>query len=233
LTNKFENTLFLIPARGGSKGLPGKNIKELFGKPLLYYTIDAARGLVDDDNICLSTDSDEIIQVAKEHSLAVPFKRPDEYASDKSGTTEVIQHALNHYINEGRHFQSVILLQPTSPLRTSKDISQAFELFSDDIDMVVSVCKCKSNPFYNLFEQTEYGYLKKTFETHHSQRQDLKSEYYQYNGAIYIINTSSFFKSAISEFQKVKKYEMSTLNSIDIDTYDDWKYAEYLLQKHD
>ena len=233
MTNKFENTLFLIPARGGSKGLTGKNIKELFGKPLLYYTIDAARGLVDDDNICLSTDSDEIIQVAKEHSLAVPFKRPDEYASDKSGTTEVIQHALNHYINEGRNFQSVILLQPTSPLRTSIDISQAFDLFSEDIDMVVSVSKCKSNPFYNLFEETESGFLKKTFETHHSQRQDLKSEYYQYNGAIYIINTSSFFKRDISEFQKVKKYEMSTLNSIDIDTYDDWMYAEYLLQKRD
>ena len=112
--------LYLIPARGGSKGIPRKNIKELSGKPLIAYSIDVARQLTDDCNICISTDDDEIMQVVTSYGLTVPFKRPDFLATDSVGTYEVILHAIDFYENLGVNYDAVVLLQPTSPLRTAQ-----------------------------------------------------------------------------------------------------------------
>jgi N-acylneuraminate cytidylyltransferase len=155
-------TLFLITARGGSKGILRKNIKQLGGKPLIAYSIDIARKFVSDEFICVSTDSDEIINVVENYGLKVPFKRPDELAKDVSGSYEVILHAFNWYKNNGITFKSIVLLQPTSPFRTKKNVEDALDLFSsNDLDMVVSVLKSKANPYYNLFEEDENGYLAK------------------------------------------------------------------------
>ena len=139
--NKLTDTLFVITARGGSKGLPGKNIKDLCGKPLIAYSIDVARAFTDDENICVSTDSEEIKQVVEQYGLKVPFLRPDYLATDTATSNDVLVHAVNFFKEQGREYKKLVLLQPTSPLRTSEDVKGAMELFRDDIDMVVSVMK--------------------------------------------------------------------------------------------
>ena len=105
--------LVIIPARGGSKGIPHKNIKLFNGKPLIYYTIDCARAICDDEDICVSTDDPEIISVVEQYNLKVPFVRPAELATDTAGTYEVLLHALNYYEQLGKHYDVVMLLQNT------------------------------------------------------------------------------------------------------------------------
>ncbi len=230
MTNTFETSLFLITARGGSKGIPGKNIKPLGGKPLLYYSIDVARQLVNDDQICLSTDSDEIISFAQSYGLNVPFKRPSELAQDKSGSYEVIIHALNFYKSKGKTFDRIILLQPTSPFRTSKHLIEANNLFTPEIDMVTSVKSTEANPYYNLMEENVEGFLELSKLGNYIRRQDCP-KIFQYTGAVYIINSESLAKSSLHEFKKVKKYLMDDFSSVDIDSPMDWLWAEFLLEK--
>jgi len=118
----FENVLVVIPARGGSKGIPHKNIKPLGGKPLICYSIDVARQITSDENICVTTDDDEIIKVVEDYGLKVPFKRPAELATDNCGSNEVILHALKFFEDKGKKVDRIILLQPTSPFRTKDDV---------------------------------------------------------------------------------------------------------------
>lgn len=125
------NPLYIIPARGGSKGIPHKNIKELNGKPLICYSIDVARELTTDENICVTTDDDNIIKVVENYGLKVPFKRPEELASDQAGTYEVIMHAINHYAAKGIYYDTIILLQPTSPFRKADDVKKCIEAYSN------------------------------------------------------------------------------------------------------
>ena len=125
----MEDILVVIPARGGSKGLPGKNIKMLCGKPLIAYSIDVARAFADDKNICVSTDSEEIKQVVEQYGLKVPFLRPDHLATDTATSDDVLIHAVNYYREQyGRTFKKLMLLQPTSPLRTKEDVEGAIRL---------------------------------------------------------------------------------------------------------
>ena len=139
------NSLVIIPARGGSKGIPHKNIKLLAGKPLIEYTIDVARAIVPDENICVSTDDQKIIKVVENYGLKVPFVRPEELATDKAGTYEVLLHALKFYEDQGKHFDNVILLQNTSPFRNAEHVREALKLYSPEIDMVVSVIVFTTN----------------------------------------------------------------------------------------
>ena len=117
-----QRVLVVIPARGGSKGIQHKNIKELGGKPLICYTIDVARQFITDDNICVTTDDDAIIKVVEDYGLKVPFKRPDYLATDTCGSNEVIQHAYKFYVEQGRNYDAILLLQPTSPFRRIEDV---------------------------------------------------------------------------------------------------------------
>ena len=226
----FHNTLFVIPARGGSKGLPGKNIKPLAGKPLLHYTIDAARELADDTNICITTDDACIAKCAADYGLHVPFERPASLATDTAGTYEVLLHVLDFYAANERTFETLVLLQPTSPFRKAKHIVEAFELYSQSLDMVVSVTESNANPYFNMFEENPDGYLKKVKEGNYVGRQSCPNVY-TYNGAVYIINVQSLKKSLISQFGKIVKYTMNELESTDIDTMVDWLWAEFLIEK--
>ncbi|WP_080238572.1 acylneuraminate cytidylyltransferase family protein [Spirosoma rigui] len=219
--------LFLITARGGSKGIPGKNIKPFAGKPLLYYAIDTARELAPDEDICLSTDADDIIQAAEAYGLPVPFKRPDALATDQSGSYEVMRHAVDFYRQQHRTYDVLVLLQPTSPFRTAQHVREALALYTSDLDMVVSVTESASNPYYNLFEENADGYLKRSKESSFTRRQDCP-EVYAYNGAVYVINPVSLAQKPLSQFEKVKKYIMSADDSIDLDTPLDWAFAEFL-----
>lgn len=153
------NILVIIPARGGSKGIPGKNIKLLGGKPLIYYAIDVARAIVDDTHICVSTDDDQIIRVVEQYGLSVPFIRPTELATDTAGSYGVLLHALSFYESKGEHFDAVVLLQVTSPFRTVNHVREALNLYNKDLDMVVSVKETDSNPYYLCFEEDTEGML--------------------------------------------------------------------------
>lgn len=220
--------LIVIPARGGSKGVPRKNIKVLGDKPLIQYTIDAAKGVFDDEFICVSTDDFEIKSVVEQLGLKVPFLRPNELASDTAGTYEVLLHAISYYESKGYFPDTLILLQPTSPFRTSAHIKEALKLYHESIDMVVSVKETKANPYYILFEEDSNGYLKKTKEANFTRRQDCP-KVWEYNGAIYIINVKALKASAISQFTKVCKFEMDETSSHDIDTLLDWRIAEIII----
>jgi CMP-N,N'-diacetyllegionaminic acid synthase len=221
--------LVVIPARGGSKGVPKKNIKLLNGKPLVNYTIEAAQGIFENTIICVTTDSNEIKDVVENTTtLKVPFLRPDNLATDNAGTYEVLLHAINFYEKEGYAADTLILLQPTSPFRTTTHIKEALKLYSSDIDMVVSVKETKSNPYYVLFEENTEGFLSKSKESAFTRRQDCP-DVWELNGALYIINIESLRKGPIGSFNKMIKYVMTEIESVDIDTMFDWKLAEFCL----
>lgn len=226
---KFKNTLFLIPARGGSKGIPGKNIKLLGGKPLIYYAIEAAQALVQDEQICVSTDDAAIIETVKKTGLEVPFVRPANLADDHAGMQGVMIHALDFYATQGKNYDKIALLQPTSPFRIAQHIREAFDLYDNSLDMIVSVKKAESNPYYVHFQENKYGYLEKLLDGHFTTRQSVPTVY-EYNGAVYIINADAIRRSPRSHFTKIKKYIMSSRDSLDLDTPLDWNFCEFLLQ---
>lgn len=224
------NALVLIPARGGSKGVPGKNIKPLNGKPLILYTLDAARGVFPDENICVSTDDEAIKNVVTEAGLPVPFLRPDSLATDIAGSREVCLHAIEYYEKQEKVFDTLILLQPTSPFRTATHIREAMALYSDDIDMVVGVTETKSNPYYVLFEENDQGFLEKSKQGNFTRRQDCP-KVWEYNGSIYIINISALKQQPLGSFTRIRKYEMEERVAVDIDTPLDWLLCEVLIEK--
>ncbi len=225
-------TLYVIPARGGSKGIPGKNIKPLAGKPLISYTIDVARELAPDCDICVTTDDADIISTVEAMDLKVPFVRPAELATDHSGTYEVLIHALDFYESQGIHYDTLVLLQPTSPLRTADDVRSCLQLYTPEIDMVVSVMHAATNPYYNAFETDENGFLHiSKGDGKYTRRQDAP-KVWEYNGAVYVINTASLRKMKLGEFTRRKMYEMSRERSIDLDTPTDWLIAETLIRNN-
>lgn len=223
-------SLIVIPARGGSKGIPGKNIKLLDGKPLIQYTLEAARAVFDDKVICVSTDDLQIKEKVESFGIKVPFLRPAELATDESSSYEVLQNALEFYEAIGYRPDTLILLQPTSPFRSHKHLKEAISLYNEECDMVVSVKETNSNPYSVLFEDNEEGFLIKSKEGTFSKRQDCPLVW-ELNGAIYIINVASFKERGTFEFKKIKKYIMNELHSIDIDTTMDWLFAEFIIEK--
>ncbi len=223
--------LLVIPARGGSKGVPKKNIKPLDGVPLIAYTINEALSIFPAENICVSTDSEEIKNVVEGLGISVPFLRPKELATDQAGTYEVLLHAINFYEKKGNKPEVLILLQPTSPFRNKNHINSAIDIYEknkNDIEMVVSVKETESNPYYVLFEEDQNGFLEKSKKGEFTRRQDCP-KVYEINGAIYIINIEVLKSKNISQFTKIKKYIMDSKSSLDIDTPLDWKIAEYLI----
>jgi N-acylneuraminate cytidylyltransferase len=219
------NILAVIPARGGSKGIPQKNIRLLNGKPLINYTIEVARSIFNDVDICVSTDSDEIMDVVKRSGLRVPFKRPPELATDTATSNDVLLHALDFYERQSIFYDIIVLLQPTSPFRTVDQVKEAISLYQDDIDMVVSVKE--SHAPFGLCEENN-GYLEFVFDGNVTRRQDM-SHYYEYNGAIYVINSQSLKSKGMTHFDRKIKYVMPPESSIDIDGWLDWHFAEYLI----
>ena len=222
--------LVIIPARGGSKGIPGKNIKLLDGKPLIYYTIEAARAVFDDELICVTTDDIEIKKCVEQIGLQLPFLRPAELATDEAGTYEVLLHALSHYEKKGYISDTIILLQVTSPFRTGAHLKEALNIYTYEMDMLISVKETKSNPYFNLFEEDANGYLIKSKEMNVKRRQDCP-KVWEVNGSIYIINVTSLVKNnSFASFKKVVKFPMDETSSIDIDTLVDWNLAESLIK---
>ena len=218
--------LFVIPARGGSKGIPGKNIKPLGGKPLIAYSVEVARQLAPDSDICVSTDAPAIADVVREMGLEVPFMRPDYLATDNCGTYEVLLHAVKFFEKLGRRYDTMVLLQPTSPLRTADDVRRCLEAYTSDVDMVVTVVEAASNPYYNCYETDSDGFLHiSKGDGSYVRRQDAPKAW-EYNGAVYVINIDSLKQMPLSKFPRRRMVEMERSRSIDLDTPLDWIVAE-------
>lgn len=224
--------LYLIPARKGSKGLPGKNIKNLFNKPLIIYTLEfALKNKKDSDELCISTNDEKVLEIMTELGIHVPFIRPEELATDSSNSYDVIMHALNYYESVNKFFDAVLLLQPTSPIRKQEDFDNLIKCYSESIDMVVSVKKVKDNPYFNLFEENNLGFLEKCLDVNFQRRQDVPSVY-AFNGSMYLINTDSLKKTSIINFKKIIKVIMPDERSVDIDTIQDWEIAEFYIKNN-
>lgn len=223
--------LVVIPARGGSKGIPHKNIKLLGGKPLIYYSIDVARQFTTDENICVTTDDVEIVSVVEQHGLKVPFVRPAELATDTCGSSEVIQHAYQFFAAKGIQYDAIVLLQPTSPFRKVEFIKEAVALYDESIDMVTSVRSAPCNPYYDGFEENANGLLQISKGDGTITRRQEAPRVWQQNGSIYVINPKSLIEKGMGGFTKIRKYTMPELYSVDIDNPFDWKVAELVLSE--
>ena len=225
-----KNTIALIPARGGSKGLPGKNIIPLNGFPLIYYSIKSALDAgIDKSNIWVTTDCPEIAQQAECYQANV-LRRPAELAADETSMMPVIKHAIDE-ISTIMTVESLILLQPTSPLRTGQDIAQAYEVYGAKSKTVISVYKSEQTPF-KAFKVNENGELEGAFskEAPFQRRQDFPATYYA-NGAIYIFKVSDFLKYDEIPTSEILSFEMPVERSVDVDTLEDLKKIEDLMKK--
>jgi N-acylneuraminate cytidylyltransferase len=208
-----------------------KNILQVNGKPLINYTLDAARAVTDDAHICVSTDDCTIRALVEAQGLPVPFLRPAYLATDTAGSQDVMLHALDYFQDVlHRPYDRVCLLQPTSPLRTAKHIYEALALWEDSLDMVVSVTKSPLNPYFNLFEETSNGWLALSKTGHYLRRQDAPTVW-AYNGAIYLINQASLKATHMAAFKCIKKYVMDEESSQDVDTWLDLECVKAILAK--
>lgn len=222
--------LYIIPARGGSKGIPHKNIKPLAGRPLIAYSIDVARELCpEQDRIILSTDDPAIADTARRLGLKVNYMRPDDLATDSAGSREVMLDAMDWADARGIAYDCVVLLQPTSPLRTADDVRAALELYTPQLDMVVSVEPAASNPYYNCFETDADGFLHiSKGDGMLTRRQDAPPAW-TYNGAVYVINPQSLRAMPMGSFGRRVPSPMPAERSIDLDTPRDWAVAEAIM----
>lgn len=226
------NPLYIIPARGGSKGIPRKNIKDLAGRPLIAYTIDVARALSPDAaHIILSTDDEEIAAVAEDLGLPVPYRRPASLATDTAGSREVILDAMDWAVAQGITFDCVVLLQPTSPLRTVNDVAAAIEVYEERCpDMAVTVTAASDNPYYNCFELDSQGFLQVSKGDGLITRRQDAPRAFAFNGAVYVINPASIRRWPLGAFPRRLPVLMPRTRSIDLDSMIDWIVAETLLR---
>lgn len=229
----MNKILAVIPARGGSKGILRKNIKNIAGKPLIQWTIDAALKSKYIDEIIVSTEDEEIAKISASLGVNVPFLRPKELAGDKSKTIDVINHLLNKLeLEYNKYFDLILILQPTSPLRTSKHIDEAISFFLSDksADSLVSCVKVP-HIFHpeSLMKLSSNNYLESYIVSNNPpfRRQD-KSELYARNGAaIYLTRRDKISKFIFGG--NLICFEMDEVDSIDIDTLEDFNMAENIL----
>lgn len=221
----------VIPARSGSKGLKDKNIKELCGKPLLAYSVEAALQSGVFDKVHVSTDSAQYQEIALQYGADVPFLRSAEMSSDTASTWDAMRFVLNEYRQRGEEFDMITVLQPTSPLRTAEDITGAYAFYMDKkANMISTVCEMEHSPLWSNvlpedlsmenFEDEKLAFLP---------RQELPT-YYRENGAIYMLKTAHLFSQTNIYKDKCYAYIMSGSHSVDIDTELDFLIAETILK---
>lgn len=228
---RSERIVAIIPARGGSKGIKNKNIAPLCGKPLIAFSIEAARGSKYIAETVVSSDDEKILSISSELG-ATTLKRPSALATDTAPSEPVISHVLSQLKSEGREFDIVMLLQPTSPLRISEDIDGAVEAFySRHTEALISVYSPAHTPLKALMVN-ENGFLQGAFnnEAPFMRRQDLPDCYYP-NGAICMIYVSLFMESGSLFADKTIPYIMPEERSLDIDTPQDIRAAEKYLRR--
>lgn len=225
--------LAVIPARGGSKGVPHKNIRDLDGKPLIAYTIEAAIKSKVFDKIVVSTDSSEIAEIAQRYGAEVPFIRPKDLSGDFSSSDDVVLHAIDYFKRKGKEFEYVCKLQPTSPLRNETHIMEAYQLLKDsNSNFVVSVCECEHSPLWTgtLDEKKSLNRFINEY-VKGACRQKLP-KYYRLNGAIYMGKTEAFEDNKSFFGKNGTAFIMNQEESIDIDNYFDFEIAKLLIERN-
>ena len=224
-----KKILAIIPARGGSKGIPHKNIINLCGKPLIAYTIEAAKQSMYVDTVLVSTDNVEIQSVSEQYGAMAPFLRDGMIATDKATTISVVVDAVQRLSMNNENYDVVILLQPTSPLRTMEEIDVAIDVFfQNDMQGVVSVNAVETSPF--LLRTIEGHRLQRIIsESSTIRRQDMPT-YYEVNGAIYINHIREIDEN-LSFNDNPIPYIMNREHSVDIDTWDDLEMAKEILNE--
>jgi CMP-N,N'-diacetyllegionaminic acid synthase len=229
--DRKQNIIAVIPARGGSKSLPRKNILPLMGKPLIRYTIDAAKKSKYIKRIIVSTDDEKIAAVAKENGAEVPFLRPADLAKDETPSLPVMQHAVKYIEGEdGSIIDLVVLLQPTSPLRNEKYIDEAIEkILNTGGDSAITVCKVKHHPYWNfIFDHDRLNpFLNNDLKS--TRRQELPLTYAP-NGAVYVVRRDVLLNQNSILGKDIRAVVMPVEESIDIDGYFDWFIAEMVLK---
>ncbi len=221
--------LAIIPARGGSKGLPGKNIRKLNGIPLIGYAIKAALESSFISKVYVSTDDEEIREVALGLGAECTELRPDCLATDTAAAVDTYIHTLDLLEKSGFSFEEVVILQPTSPLRSSEDIDGAVNLYYEKkADSVISYCIDEKPIFWSKYLNHDLTF-ENIFPDNIDNRQSLKDTYHP-NGAIFIIK-SSLIRQKNYYSDKSYAYIMPRERSVDIDTIDDFEYAEFLIKR--
>jgi len=231
----MSKVLCTICARGGSKGVKNKNIKEINGKPLIAYTIEQAKESGIFDHIVISTDSDDIATIAKAYGAEVFFKRSAEMASDTAGKLDVIRDAFvrseEYYKKE---YEYLVDLDATAPLRGVDDIVQSFEQFlKDDNDNLITAMPGRRSPYFNLVEVDKNGKvaLSKTLDSSVVRRQDAPKSY-DMNASIYIWKRDAILNEKALFLEKTGLYVMPEERSIDIDTPLDYEFVSFLMRKN-
>lgn len=228
---KGKAVLCIIPARKGSKGLPGKNIKKLSGKPLIAYSIEQARDSKYIDRVIVSTDSREIADISKKYGAEVPFMRPKKYAEDKSSIFDVLLHAMGWLEKKEKYsFDILVLLHVTAPLRNSEDIDICIELLvKKDADNVFSVTPSNRNPYFNMVEVLKDGKVRLIKKGDFATRQSAP-EVFDMNASIYVWQKDILKKKKRTLLENSHIYIMPKERSVDIDDAIDFKIAETLLK---
>lgn len=229
--------LIIIPARGGSKGIPHKNRKLLWGYPLIAYSIEIGLQLLrklqlPKENLIVSTDDSEIAKIAADFGAPTSYLRPVDLATDTAGSREVILHAMDWAENQGVEYDAIVLLQPTSPFRALADVEGVMQLYeASNPDMAVSVKESASNPYYNCFEADYGGVLHVAKGDGMLTRRQDAPKAWEFNGAVYVIRPQSLRAMPMGAFPKRVGYEMPAERSVDLDTTIDWIVAEAMIEK--
>ncbi|MDE2495183.1 MAG: acylneuraminate cytidylyltransferase family protein [Alphaproteobacteria bacterium] len=224
-----ESVLAVITARGGSKGVPGKNIRMVGGKPLIAWTIEAAKGSKHIDRLVLSSDDDAIISAAQKHGCEVPFKRDKALAADSTPSSDVVVDAMERIPG----FQWVVLLQPTSPLRVAGDIDTTIEkCIACKAPAGVTVCLVQENPYW-MMSLSGDGLLTPVVQSEvvYARRQDIPPVFVL-NGAVYVARTDWFKKARTFLTRETVGCEMPVARSVDIDTEQDLAWLEFLTERN-
>lgn len=226
------SNIAIIPARSGSKGLKDKNIKELVGKPLMAYTINAAKESEIFDCVHVSTDSEKYAEVARQYRADVPFLRNKFLAGDSVSTWDVVSAVIEEYKKINQTFDMITVLQPTSPLRTKEHIKEAVELFyKKEADVVVSVCEMEHSPIWsNTIDETlsMKNFIKEEYIGKNRQQLPI---YYRINGAMYIWKTEKLYLKDRLYSSNCYAYIMEKKESIDIDDIYDFYMAEMMMKE--
>ena len=231
-----ERVLCTICARGGSTGVPNKNVRNVGGKPLIAHTIEDALQWGSYDDLVVSTDDDEIARVSREYGAPVPFERPAELATDEAAKIPVIQHALDYMEQEtGEPYEYIVDLDPTAPLRRPQDIEECLETARQpDVTNVYTVCEADKNPYFDLVELDDEGYAHLSKQPAESvvRRQDAPSVY-AISAAVYVY-TREFLESASSvHSDRVRVVELPPIRAIDIDRPLDIEWVEFVMERLD
>lgn len=228
-----KKILAIIPARGGSKGLPGKNIRLLNGKPLIVHTIEAALKSKYIDKVIVSTDDSEIMNISKLYGAEVPFLRPKKLATDNSSSIDVVIHCIKWLQNnECKSYDYICLLQCTSPIRNVNHIDESIELLNDEnIDSIVSLTEVEESPYW--MKIIDNGRVKPLLQNNneYTRRQDLP-KVYKLNGAIYINSCNDILENKRLYSNEAMPFVMDLEHSMDIDTLEDFVCVENYLIKN-